>query len=193
MLLLGAVGTSAYWTDEAVVDSGTISSGSLDLELQTPGSGTAWLHQGNGTSTTDTALALDDLTPGETQAFDLAARNVADVAFTYAVSVDRVEPWGLVDGGAGSPVTVRFYAGPTARASNDTTHPRTGSCSGTAQSAGAVRVGTSSSTVVPDRTLDVGSSEQLCAVVGLADDAVTANQGQQGAVQLTFTATQVAP
>lgn len=193
LLVLGAVGTTAYWTDEAIVNGGTISAGTMDLQLQTPSSGTTWLHQGTGTSTTDTTLAIANLTPGESQAFDFAARNVGNTPFTYQTSVARAGTWGFVDSASGSPITVRFYAGASARASNDPAYPRSGTCTGTAQGAGDERVGPTPSTVVPSRPLATGSSEQLCVVVAMAGDAVTANQGQQGSLQLTFTAAQVTP
>jgi predicted ribosomally synthesized peptide with SipW-like signal peptide len=190
LVVPAAMGTMAYWTDTATVDSGSITAGSMDLQLQTPASGSSWVHQGAGTTTTDAVLTISNLTPGESQAFNFAARNVGRPPFTYQATVARGGTWTFVDSAGGGPVTVRFYAGASARASNTSTYPRAGTCTGTAQAAGAVRVGASSATVVPTRPLASGASEQLCVVVAMAADAVTANQGRQGTIQLAFVATQ---
>lgn len=195
----GAVGTTAYWTDRAVVDSGNISSGTMDLQLQTPTDDT-WRHVelgagGQGTSTTDTALSIPNLTPGESRAFNFGARNVGNPNLTYTATVGRGGTWTYV----GTPIRVRFSAGGTA--DNGTTNNlRTGTCDGTALGAGPVNVGTSATTVIPTRTLTgggstttTGQSEQLCVVVSMDPAATNDNQGKTGTLQLVFTATQAQP
>lgn len=187
--MLGAVGTSAYWTDTANVDGGAITSGSMDLQLQMPYSATDWYFVGLGSGLRDPNLAITDLTPGESQAFNFAARNVGQPDFTYTATVAHsADPWTFVN----DPIQVRFYAGATARATNTSTYPRTGTCSGTALGSGPVTATAApGATVIPARPLASGASEQLCAVVSMATTATSDNQGKTGDLAIDFTATQV--
>lgn len=189
VLVLGAVGTSAFWTDTATVNAGTVTSGTMDLQLQVPRSTTIWEVVGTGGSVTDTTLAVGNLAPGESQAFNLAARNVGQPTFTYTALVAQAGTWTFVN----NPIQVRFFAGATARASNTSAYPRTGTCSGTALGTGPVTVTPESSLVIPARTLASGASEQLCLVVSMVLAAANDNQGRTGSLRLDFSATQVAP
>jgi predicted ribosomally synthesized peptide with SipW-like signal peptide len=191
---LGAVGTSAYWTDTATVGGTAITSGVMDLQLQTPASGTTWIHSELGTSTTDSTLTIAALTPGESQAFDFAVRNVGNPNLTYTATVAQgAGTWSYVN----TPIQVRFYAGTTSggpsRATNTSTYPRTGSCTGTAQGVAATTVTSTAQIVVPSRALGGGGSgstdgqsEQLCVVVSMITTASNDNQGKTGTLQLVF-------
>lgn len=192
----GAIGTSAYWTDRAVVDGGQLSSGSMDLQLQTP-TNADWRHvglgaDGTGTATTDTALAIPNLTPSESVAFGLGARNVGNPRLTYSATVATSGTWTFV----GSPIRARFYAGTVQ--SNTTTYPRTGTCNGPALGSADVIVTGTATTIIPDRSLtgavmpSAGQSESLCLVVSMISTATNDNQSKTGALRLTFTGTQAA-
>lgn len=186
VLALGAVATSASWSDTATVTSGPIGSGTMDLQLQVPRSTTTWELVGTGGSLTDTSLAISDLTPGESQAFNLAARNVGQPTLTYSATVSQASPWSY----SGDPIQVRFYAGAVARATNTSAYPRSGSCSGTALGA-AVTVTSAPVAVVAARTLVAGAGEQLCVVVSMVTAAANDNQGRTGTLKLDFAAAQV--
>lgn len=182
---LGVTGTSAYWTDEAVVSGGSISSGSMDLQVSADG--TTWTAVGIGTPGTAGHITVSNLTPSEAYAYPLRVRNVGDADFTYSATVTRGSSpaWTFV----GDPVTVRVYAG--SPVTTDTTYPIQQTCGGTALTA-AVTVTASSTTVVPSRPVGAGATDaQLCVLVTLASTADNANQGKQGQLRLDFTAQQV--
>lgn len=183
---LGVTATSAYWTDTATLDAGTVSSGTMDLQLQLPRSTSVWEYVGPGGTLTDTTLAISNLTPGESQAFNLAARNVGNPPLGYTATVAQAGTWTYVN----TPITVRFYAAAAARATNISTYPRTGTCTGTALGTAAVTVAPAAATVIPARTLASGASEQLCLVVAMVTTAANENQGKTGSLALAFTATQ---
>lgn len=180
---LGAVGTSAYWTDTATITGGTITSGSMDLQLQTPSSA-SWVHVGSGTSATDATLAIGNLTPNEYHAFDVAARNVGNADFTYTATVAQAGSWTYVN----TPITVQFFTGGRVGA-EDTSYPIQETCSGTALA--TVPVAAGPTTVIPSRPLALGASEQLCVRVGMVQDATDTNQNKSGQLRFDFTATQV--
>lgn len=62
VLLLGGAGTLAYWTDDAGVDGGTITSGSIDLGAVTC---SGWLH-------TEDNSAVTNIVPGDSVYNDCA-------------------------------------------------------------------------------------------------------------------------
>src|SRR5690554_5897895 len=71
ILGFGAVGTMAYWTDQATLSTGTVSSGSLDLQIggRNPQTGQiAWDKGGEGTRWNYAVVELDNVAPGESVA-----------------------------------------------------------------------------------------------------------------------------
>jgi alternate signal-mediated exported protein len=187
LLALGVVGTSAYWTDSAPVDAGTITSGTLDLQVAQATAG-PWSAVGTGTAATATHITVSNIMPSESYAYPLAVRNVGDADLTYGATVTQGSSpaWGFV----GTPITVQLFAG--APDTSDATYPVQQTCGGTAL-APAVTVTAGSTTVIPDgRRLDRGTTDvQLCVLVTLVVAADNANQGRQGQIRLDLTATQV--
>ncbi|MEZ0580025.1 SipW-dependent-type signal peptide-containing protein [Nocardioides sp. MH1] len=184
---LGVTSTSAYWTDDAVVPSGQIASGSMDLQVSNDN--TTWGAVGPGTAHSATHITVANLTPSEAYAFPLFVRDVGQADFTYTATVTQgASPaWGFV----GTPITVQVYAG--APNTTDTTYPIQQSCGGTALTASAVTVTASSSSVMTAaRRIGKGASDaQLCVLVSMVSSATNTNQGKQGQLRFDLTATQV--
>lgn len=184
---LGVTGTSAYWTDDAVVSSGTISSGSMDLQVSNDNA--TWGAVGLGTPHAATHITVANLTPSEAYAFPLHVRNVgqADLTYTATVTQGASPAWSFV----GTPVTVQVYAGAPNTA--DTTYPVQQSCAGTALTAAPVTVTTANSAVVTTarRVAKASSDVQLCVLVSMVSSATNTNQGKQGQLRFDLTATQV--
>lgn len=184
---LGAVGTGAYWTDTAIVLTGPISSGKMDMQLSKDGSN--WDGVGLATAASASHITVSALTPGEAYAFPLYVRNVGDADFTYTATVtEGASPaWTYVD----TPITVQLYAG--APNTTDTTYPVQQSCGGTAVTAAAVTVGTGNSTVITTaRRLAKGTVDsQFCVLVTMVTSASNGDQGKTGQVRFDFSANQV--
>jgi hypothetical protein len=186
LLVLGVVGTAAaYWSVTSTVNAGTIRSGTLDLQLQTPASGTTWVHAGLGTATTDQTIVVQNLTPGEGQTFNFAARNAGDVPLTYTATVAQAGTWTYV----GDPILVRVYAGGRA-GPEDTTVPIQETCTGTPVGS-ALPVTAGGVVALPEQLLAVGAAQQLCVQISMAAGASSANQGASGSLRLRFDAEQV--
>lgn len=81
LLGFGAVGTSAYWTDQATVSIGPIKSGSLDLVLSptstrpTVAADPGFTTVGQGGIWTFPVVEIDDVLPGESVAMEIYIHN----------------------------------------------------------------------------------------------------------------------
>ncbi|MFT4299491.1 MAG: SipW-dependent-type signal peptide-containing protein [Aeromicrobium sp.] len=177
----GAIGTTAYWTDQASITGGTITSGSMDMRFDTTGA------IGLSTGYTKSAITWTGLVPGESKAFDLTVNNVGDPPFTYTATVTQGSSptWTYVD----TPVTVQFFNG-TAQA--DTVYPQQDTCSGTALGTAQTVDTTNKSLITSAPTVAAGGSHQMCMVVGIASSATNDNQSKTGSLSFSFTATQAA-
>lgn len=186
VVLLGGITASwAFWTDSSTVTGGTLTSGSMDMQLSA--NGTTWGAVGLGTAFDDSSvITASNITPSESYAFTLSLRNVGQADFTYTATVIQASPWTFVS----TPITVRFYAGGTP--STDTTYPIQKTCSGgTALGSATTVTSSASSLLTTARRLNAGSSDPLCMEVAMATSADNGNQGQSGVLRFDFTATQV--
>lgn len=185
---LGATGTAAYWTDTATVTGGTITSGTMDLQVAASSAG-PWQAVGTDTDwTAATHIAVNDLTPSESYAYNLTVRNVgaADFRLTATVAQGATPAWGFTPG----TITVELFRGGTPSAVS--TYPIQQQCSGGVPLGSAVPV-TAGNTVVittPER-LDGAASLTLCVKVTMIAGADNTNQDKSGQLRFDFTANQV--
>lgn len=167
---MGGAGTAAFWTDTGTVTPGTITSGTLDLQVDA--------QQGNPTAYVRTDLALDRMLPGESVARVLTVTNAGDAPFTFTQTTQ------MADDALSRALEVEVYAGGTA-SGNGTAYPRTGTCSGTLVASGQQ---------VGGRLAPKTGSTTLCVRVSLPLTAPDAVQGQAaGRLTLQLDATQVLP
>lgn len=182
VLGFGAIGTMAYWADQAIVTGGAINSGGMDLQFDTTGAVNL------GTGYPKSAITWTGLTPGERKAFNLEVKNVGNPTFTYTATVTRgtTPAWSYV----GTPVTVQFFTG---TASTDTTYPQQESCSGSALGSVQAVDGTNKSLIAAPPSIVGNGSQSICIVVGIDSAAANDNQNKTGQLSFTFNATQATP
>ncbi|WP_281291020.1 SipW-dependent-type signal peptide-containing protein [Nocardioides antri] len=181
---LGAVGTSASWTDTASLTTGPLTGGAMDLQLQTATAGVGAV--GLGTNHTEAEIAAPNLTPSESKAFAFTVRNVGNADFTYGATVTQTGTWTFTAGA----ITVQLFSG--GAPSTDTTYPVQEACAGGTPITTAVAVTSTNTVVIPTtRALVKNTNDSLCLVVAMATSADNTNQGKQGTLKLDFTANQV--
>ncbi len=164
LLLIGGRGTFAYWNDDAAVSGGTFSSGKLDLTVDGA--------QGNPTAFAETNLALATMVPGESVAANVVLANAGDADFTWTASASA-------GGDLGPALTVEVFLG--SQSGDDTTYPRTESCSGTAITLGGTAT-----------RLNRTQTQAVCVEVSLPTTTGNAFQSKTtGSVTVTVNATQV--
>lgn len=187
----GAVGTSAYWTDQVTLEASTFEVGTLDLLLGSREDGTdTYLLEGQGGKWEFTIRHLHDVAPGESVAMNLLIKNGGSTALTFdasaRTSTDDLSPYLLV--------TTR----PNASANNTGTRNavnRTGSCSG-GQSNWWTDVPLDSTargvlpSGMPTYTLQGGEHLQVCLLVTFSAAAPSTLQGQTTTVTALFEAEQ---
>lgn len=144
---LGAVGTMAYWVDNATMTTGTFSVTSLDLQVNDSKEYTSWTLSGSG------------MMPGDTKAADLIVQNKGDVEFTYTAKVDA----------SGDPVLAPFMT--LSVYSGATLNTGTGKCDGGSQMGSTtLQVNTNKDLVATPRSLNaINGSETLCFQVTLSN------------------------
>lgn len=188
VLVLGAVGTTAYWTDTGAVGTGPVTSGSMDLQVAQTTAG-PWGAVGTDAAYSASHITVSGLTPSEAYAFPLAVRNVGQADFTYTATVTQggSPAWTFT----GNPVQVQLYAG--SPVTGDATYPVQQTCGGTPLTGAAIAVTTGSTSVTSAaRRVDAGGTDaQLCVLVSMVPTADNTNQGKQGQIRLDFSATQV--
>ncbi len=75
VLGLTSVSTLAFWTDEATMSTGTIQSGTLDVQLN------------NQQSHSATSFAMSNMVPGEAMAYGVTVNRAANtIPFTYTIT-----------------------------------------------------------------------------------------------------------
>lgn len=185
VLGFGAVGTAAYWTDQATLAGTTFSAGTLDLKLDGN-------LAGQGGSYTKTSLGITNMIPGESVAVTVAVQNVGSVGFKYTAKAYNT-------GGLSSGLRWTVVANSTAsNAGTEAAGTRAGSCSGGTTTASAVTLSTNSgspTTVIGTaRTLAATSgSEDVCIIGALASSADNSLQGTSATGTFIFDAVQVTP
>ncbi|WZH53513.1 MAG: SipW-dependent-type signal peptide-containing protein [Nocardioides alkalitolerans] len=172
LLLLGAQGTFAFWSDRATVTGGPITSGSLDLTVD--GS------QG-APSYAKTGLTLNGMLPGESVAETVVVRNVGSAPFRWTATVTP-------GGDLGPALDVQLYLG-SATTGDDTTYPRTEGCATTTT---PVVSGTTATRLDPGAVGTAGQT--LCIRVALPSSVGDAYQARtSGSVSVRLDATQALP
>lgn len=185
----GAIGTSAYWTDQATVQSGTFASGTFDLQIGPDASNL--LLSGQGGTWSFAVLELADVSPGESVAKNIVFKNAGSTTLrfdgTATTSGNELNPRLLV--------TTR----PNANAGNTGTKAavdRTGTCTGgTANWWTNEVLSTTSTPIVKNQTpayvtLAAGATLQVCMLVTLDPASPNSFQGKSTTITATFSAVQ---
>lgn len=164
LLLIGGRGTLAYWTDSTSVAGGNFSSGTLDITVDGA--------QGNPTAYAETNLALSGMVPGESVAANVVLANPGDADFTWTAAA-------TTGGALGPGLNVEVFLG--TQSGDDTSYPRTETCSGS-----AIVLGTTAT------RLNRSQSQTVCLKVTLPSNAANTYQSDTtGSATVTFNATQV--
>ena len=172
VLLVGVNGTYALWSDAVPVSGVTISSGVLDLKVNTLDSLPAY-----------TDLSLSGMVPGNTVAGILTVRNAGTIPLTYYATAAATNADGK---GLGAALVVKVTAD---SAVTGTAPART--CAGAALAqTGTVFTGNLVGAPATQRSLAAGVSETLCVQATLPSTAASSLQGATTNVSLTFTASQ---
>jgi predicted ribosomally synthesized peptide with SipW-like signal peptide len=175
---LGAVGTLAYWSDQATLSSGPISSGTLDLTLD--GS-----LSGQGGTYTQSTFALANMIPGESVASAVSVANGGSVTLRYTATATAA-------GGLAAGLTFQVYAGGTAtNTGTAAAGNRAGSCTGTSTFGPAVLTGLAQSVIATPRQLLSGAAESVCIVAALPTTANNSLQGTTATATVVFDAKQL--
>ena len=179
-LLLGiaAPGTLAYWTDNATVDGGTFTSGTMDVRLT----------DGDMETYTSTTLNMTDMAPGSSSAELIKLKNTGTVNITYQVDGAGADvadtPPDL-----GAALRLNIYADGVVNGNTCSA-----GANGVLVTEGAAAEGTALGTAMlkAQRPVAKQAAETLCVQVFLPTDAASALQGSKTVVTLTVAATSVA-
>lgn len=172
VLTVGVSGTYALWTDSVPVSGVTISSGVLDLKVNTLDAVPAY-----------TDLNLTGMVPGNTVAGILTVRNAGTIPLTYYATAAATNADGK---GLGAALVVKVTAD---SAVTGTAPART--CAGAAlATTGTTFAGNLVGAPATQRSLAAGVSETLCIQATLPTTAVSSLQGATTNISLTFTASQ---
>lgn len=188
VLGFGAVGTSAYWTDQASVEIGPISSGTLDLQLG-PNTATSLLA-GQGGTWEFAVVQLDDVLPGESVAMDIHFKNGGTTPLKFTGT-----GWTTTDSFLGNlAVTTK----PNATARNDVgsraAGNRVGNCDGgTGTWWSNHPISTAPLAITPANapiTLQPGTELRVCMLVTFSLAAPNTLQNAHTTIKATFNAVQ---
>lgn len=193
VLALTATTTFAYWTSQTTMNSGPIDAGQVSISVD------------NNVSTyNNTSVAINDIYPGEEQAYTVVVSNIGDSPYNYDVSVQQGATWTY----GGNYLTAQYW-GPitqTPTALNSTTGnqaipSRSGACNA-ANTRSITKLTTNPVTITSSatnlfsggkRTLAVGATDSLCFVVGMISSVPSDQQGKSATVQFNFNADQKYP
>jgi len=191
VLGFGAIGTVAYWSDSASLSTGTITSGSLDLQIGglDPETGrVAWQAVGASELWGYSVKELDNVAPGESVAMDLFLRNAGSAPLTFTAT-------GMSTTMLMNPhLTASTVLGGEAR--NTGTREavdRAGSCTaGTPWWTGHVLSTTPVPVTPGDAPVSLGPGAQIrvCMLAGLAAGAPGSAQGTETEIRVVFRAKQ---
>lgn len=169
LLGVGAVNTSAYWTDRAELRGGILTAGTLDIKLGVPA-------VDNNPPQFRADLAMDDMVPGSRKDAVVRVSNAGTVPLVFSVSGTATNNGPGADQ-MGSSLRLAVYPSSSG-----------GTCTGTPLATDVVPTGR----VLADQPeLGDGDIRDLCVRATLPDDADAAVQGQSTQVTLTFHAKQV--
>lgn len=172
VLGLGAVGTLAYWTDDATLTGGTFTAGTLDVKLD---------GSDNNPSGFATNFALSNMQPGESKAVVVQVQNVGSLDFTYTAV-------GRTTGTLAPSLTFRVVPGGSVTGTGRTT-----TCSGTQTFSGTL-TGSDQPVIATNRPVSAPPSatttDNVCISAAIGTG-VTTGQGLSTTAVFTFNAKQV--
>lgn len=185
-----AVGTMAYWTDEATIRSGSITSGTLDLTVGATEAESDHL-QGPGGEFAYSQMTIGDLVPGESVARPFVVRNFGNVPYRYNAQV-FTENDQLSASPAGLRIAV-FRGGAATNTGTTSAGDRRGSCPG---GTSVINQLVSTATVDidihgTDQTLQPGVAQPYCAVISLDPASPNSLQGKITALVIALQARQL--
>lgn len=208
-LVLGfsAVGTSAYWADNAAFTTGTIQAGSLDLQLGgrlRPQDPIVWSAVGLDQDWNYSVMELDNVSPGESVAMELHIRNVGSTPLTFT-GVGSATSDEFSTGGRGYLVAKTMLGGAATNTGTREAVNRAGTCTGGStmwwgENTASLWTGNphqltmAPRDVTPDNTpitLAANASIQVCILAGLHLDAPNSLQGATTTVQVALQARQI--
>lgn len=171
-----AVGTMAYWTDEATIESGDFTSGTLDLTVGPTLEDSSRLP-GTGGTTSYSALNIANLVPGESLARPFVVRNSGTTGFTYNGTISTIDD-DLVAPGSGLMVGIYLNSTPDNTGTEEAGN-RAGFCSGDLLLEQAVSTSTNTVDVSPtDLTLIPSDTDVYCVRVLLQKNSPNTLQGK---------------
>ena len=168
---LGASGTYAYWTDTVEVTGTTISTGTIDLQVND-----------QNTVTNFTTMNVSTMVPGDSTAGVVVVKNNGTAPLKYWVDASPSNADGK---GLGAALV--------AKVTNDTAVSGSGkaiTCAGTAISPSGTAFTTDLvATSASPRLLAPGASESVCIQATLPSNAASSLQGATTNITFTFTGT----
>lgn len=184
---IAQVGTLAAWTDSATVESGSFATGTLDLRVgdeaadQLGGQGGTWQHS---------ALALNDLAPGESVAARITVGNGGSIPLAYTAAVSSVDE--ALSGPNGLKVTVVEGATGVTNTGSHGANDRFGTCEGGTPTAATDAPVNTSVTAISDAPIALapGARTTYCVVARLSSDAPNSMQSKTSKIVFTFDAEQ---
>jgi predicted ribosomally synthesized peptide with SipW-like signal peptide len=187
--LPAGVGTTAYWTDTAIIDSGSISSGTLDLTVGTTAENSTNLP-GQGGTYEYSQLTVANLVPGESIARPFAVHNAGSVPFSYNGGISTSSN-NLVAPDSGLRVQIYVDGTPT-ETGTEAAGNRSGTCSGTLISDQAVSTSTGTNDLHPtDQVLAPGVTRIYCARILLVGSSPNSLQNQSTTLRIGLDAVQL--
>lgn len=190
---LGVTSTSAYWTDDASITSGPITSATLDLTAG-PSTGSEFLSGLGPNNWTYSTLTLTDMIPGESVSKTVVLRNSGSAPFRFNATV-KTSTNDLFSAAQGLQVVIFDQSAAASQTGTQAGGNRAGTCTGASQ----VQVysdfvsTTASANVFPsDVTLATnGATRSICVRVVLSSSAPNGLQGKTTTVVLNLSATQL--
>lgn len=191
LVTLAVTSTSAYWTDEATVSAGPISTATLDLTAG-PSTGAENLT-GTGPNNWDyTAFTITDLIPGESVSRTVVVRNSGTAPFRFNATA-RSTTNDLTSGSLGLQVVVFDQSTAAAATGTQANGNRAGTCTGGTQVfSGFVSTTASGDVLASPVTLATsGATRSLCIQAVLSSGAPNGLQGKSTSIVLALSATQL--
>ncbi len=179
LLGLGSVGTMARFTASGTANTGSFTTGTLDVRLngsgQTVGQGGTWNNAN---------LAIGDLTPGESLAVSFPVRNDGTTGFSYTATATAT--------GALAPQLrfSTFIGGTAGNSGNANANNRVGTCGGNSASSGMTLGGGATNVITSAQTLNPGGSQNVCVIVQLVSTAPSSSQDDSANASFAFNAVQ---
>jgi predicted ribosomally synthesized peptide with SipW-like signal peptide len=188
---LGATSTSAYWTDEATVTSGSISSATLDLTAG-PSTGSEFLTGTGPNNWTYSALTLTDMVPAESVSTTVVVRNSGTAPLRFNATV-RSTTNDLTSASQGLQVVIFDNSSAGTQTGTQAAGNRAGPCTGGTQVFSGFVSTTASANVLPSDVplATAGATRSLCIQLVLDASAPNSLQGKTTTIVLSLSAAQL--